>query len=162
MWHSRTIVPPSDGAFRNPVTLIIELKDEDKAKKDGPLYEKIRFEHKADAYANKHSQIWLHWQQLSLLLQLLRLLSSPRQPPPPPPILPSPEALAHNLQRPPPACRAPITQQLNDFMMCGSRTRRKQCFRSLKRGVLYINICFYMCFYFLKMHVYTNKFVCKM
>lgn len=47
MWHSRTTVPPSDGAFRNPVTLIIELKDEDKAKKDGPLYEKIRFEHKA-------------------------------------------------------------------------------------------------------------------
>ncbi|XP_029686089.1 formin-binding protein 1a isoform X2 [Takifugu rubripes] len=56
-------------------------------------------------------------------------------PPPPPPILPSPEAPAHNLQRPPPACRAPITQQLNDFMMCGSRTRRKQCFRSLKRGL---------------------------
>ncbi|TNM89813.1 hypothetical protein fugu_004047 [Takifugu bimaculatus] len=66
---------------------------------------------------------------------LLRLLSSPHQPPPPPPILPSPEAPAHNLQRPPPACRAPITQQLNDFMMCGSRTRRKQCFRSLKRGL---------------------------
>uniref|UniRef100_A0A674MVF6 Formin binding protein 1 n=1 Tax=Takifugu rubripes TaxID=31033 RepID=A0A674MVF6_TAKRU len=70
--------------------------------------------------------------------KLLRLLSSPHQPPPPPPppILPSPEAPAHNLQRPPPACRAPITQQLNDFMMCGSRTRRKQCFRSLKRGGL--------------------------
>uniref|UniRef100_H3CB29 Formin binding protein 1a n=1 Tax=Tetraodon nigroviridis TaxID=99883 RepID=H3CB29_TETNG len=63
------------------------------------------------------------------------LLSSPHQPPPPPPTSPSPEGPAQGLQCSPPASRAPITQQLNDLMMCGSRTRRKQCFRSLKRGL---------------------------
>lgn len=38
-------MPPSDGAFRNPVTSTTELKDEDKAKNCGPLYEKTRLEH---------------------------------------------------------------------------------------------------------------------
>uniref|UniRef100_A0A3P8VIQ1 Formin-binding protein 1-like n=1 Tax=Cynoglossus semilaevis TaxID=244447 RepID=A0A3P8VIQ1_CYNSE len=37
-------------------------------------------------------------------------------------------------QSPPPASREPITQRLNDLMTSGSRTR-KQCLRSIKRGV---------------------------
>lgn len=70
----------------------------------------------------------------SLSLQLLTLLSSPRQPPPPPPTSPSPGGVANSPQSPPPASREPITQRLNDLMTSGSRTR-KQCMRSLKRGV---------------------------
>lgn len=38
-------MPPSDGAFQNPVTSTTELKDEDKAKNFGLLYEKTRFDH---------------------------------------------------------------------------------------------------------------------
>ncbi|XP_042369401.1 formin-binding protein 1-like, partial [Plectropomus leopardus] len=64
----------------------------------------------------------------------LTLLSSPRQPPPPPPTSPSPGGVANSPQSPPPASREPITQRLNDLMTSGSRTR-KQCLRSLKRGL---------------------------
>lgn len=66
--------------------------------------------------------------------KLLSLLSSPRQPPPPPPTSPSPGGVANSPQSPPPASREPITQRLNDLMTSGSRTR-KQCLRSLKRGL---------------------------
>ncbi|XP_045891012.1 formin-binding protein 1-like [Micropterus dolomieu] len=66
--------------------------------------------------------------------KLLTLLSSPRQPPPPPPTSPSPGGVVSNPQSPPPASREPITQRLNDLMTSGSRTR-KQCLRSLKRGL---------------------------
>ncbi|XP_068559951.1 formin-binding protein 1-like isoform X1 [Cebidichthys violaceus] len=66
--------------------------------------------------------------------KLLTLLSSPRQPPPPPPTSPSPGGVANSPQSPPPASREPITQRLNDLMSSGSRTR-KQCLRSLKRGL---------------------------
>uniref|UniRef100_A0AAQ4QGS2 Formin binding protein 1a n=1 Tax=Gasterosteus aculeatus aculeatus TaxID=481459 RepID=A0AAQ4QGS2_GASAC len=66
--------------------------------------------------------------------KLLTLLSSPRQPPPPPPTSPSPGGVANSPQSPPPASREPITQRLNDLMTSGSRTR-KQCMRSLKRGL---------------------------
>ncbi|XP_068617087.1 formin-binding protein 1-like [Brachionichthys hirsutus] len=66
--------------------------------------------------------------------KLLTLLSSPRQPPPPPPTSPSPGGVANSTQSPPPACREPITQRLNDLMTSGSRTR-KQCLRSLKKGL---------------------------
>ncbi|XP_031735065.1 formin-binding protein 1-like [Anarrhichthys ocellatus] len=57
-----------------------------------------------------------------------------RQPPPPPPTSPSPGGVANSPQSPPPASREPITQRLNDLMSSGSRTR-KQCLRSLKRGL---------------------------
>ncbi|XP_029295864.1 formin-binding protein 1-like isoform X2 [Cottoperca gobio] len=66
--------------------------------------------------------------------KLLTLLSSPRQPPPPPPTSPSPGGVASSPQSPPTASREPITQRLNDLMTSGSRTR-KQCLRSLKRGL---------------------------
>ncbi|XP_040007600.1 formin-binding protein 1-like isoform X1 [Xiphias gladius] len=66
--------------------------------------------------------------------KLLTLLSSPRQPPPPPPTSPSPGGVANSPQSPPPVSREPITQRLNDLMTSGSRTR-KQCLRSLKRGL---------------------------
>ncbi|XP_069581069.1 formin-binding protein 1-like isoform X1 [Brachyistius frenatus] len=66
--------------------------------------------------------------------KLLTLLSSPRQPPPPPPTSPSPGGVVNSPQSPPPASREPITQRLNDLMTSGSRTR-KQCLRSLKRGI---------------------------
>ncbi|XP_054629741.1 formin-binding protein 1-like [Dunckerocampus dactyliophorus] len=66
--------------------------------------------------------------------KLLNLLSSPRQPPPPPPTSPSPGGVANSPQSPPPASREPIAQRLNDLMTSGSRTR-KQCLRSLKRGL---------------------------
>ncbi|XP_029365870.1 formin-binding protein 1a [Echeneis naucrates] len=66
--------------------------------------------------------------------KLLTLLSSPRQPPPPPPTSPSPGGVAGSPQSPPPFSREPITQRLNDLMTSGSRTR-KQCLRSLKRGL---------------------------
>ncbi|XP_029985684.1 LOW QUALITY PROTEIN: formin-binding protein 1-like [Sphaeramia orbicularis] len=66
--------------------------------------------------------------------KLLTLLSSPRQPPPPPPTSPSPGGVSDSPQSPPPASREPITQRLNDLMTSGSRTR-KQCLRSLKRGL---------------------------
>ncbi|XP_024119861.1 formin-binding protein 1 isoform X1 [Oryzias melastigma] len=66
--------------------------------------------------------------------KLLTLLSSPRQPPPPPPTSPSPGGVANSPQSPTPASREPITQRLNDLMSSGSRTR-KQCLRSIKRGV---------------------------
>ncbi|KAG7233077.1 hypothetical protein INR49_007510 [Caranx melampygus] len=66
--------------------------------------------------------------------KLLTLLSSPRQPPPPPPTSPSPGDVASSPQSPPPVSREPITQRLNDLMTSGSRTR-KQCLRSLKRGL---------------------------
>nr|XP_057927506.1 formin-binding protein 1-like isoform X2 [Doryrhamphus excisus] len=66
--------------------------------------------------------------------KLLNLLSSPRQPPPPPPTSPSPGGMASSPQSPPPAPREPIAQRLNDLMTSGSRTR-KQCLRSLKRGL---------------------------
>uniref|UniRef100_A0AAX7V9S1 Formin binding protein 1a n=1 Tax=Astatotilapia calliptera TaxID=8154 RepID=A0AAX7V9S1_ASTCA len=68
--------------------------------------------------------------------KLLTLLSSPRQPPPPPPTSPSPGGMANSPQSPPTATatREPITQRLNDLMTSGYRTR-KQCLRSLKRGV---------------------------
>ncbi|KAF1389858.1 hypothetical protein PFLUV_G00077910 [Perca fluviatilis] len=66
--------------------------------------------------------------------KLLTLLSSPRQPPPPPPTSPSPGGVANSPQSPPPASREPITQRLNELMSSGSRTR-KQCLRSLKRGL---------------------------
>ncbi|XP_060928045.1 formin-binding protein 1-like [Limanda limanda] len=66
--------------------------------------------------------------------KLLTLLSSPRQPPPPPPTSPSPGDVVNCPQSPPPASRDPITQRLNDLMTSGSRTR-KQCLRSLKRGL---------------------------
>ncbi|XP_068457796.1 formin-binding protein 1-like isoform X3 [Clinocottus analis] len=56
------------------------------------------------------------------------------KPPPPPPTSPSPGGVANSPQSPPPACREPITQRLNDLMTSGSRTR-KQCLRSLKRGL---------------------------
>ncbi|XP_063344937.1 formin-binding protein 1a isoform X1 [Pelmatolapia mariae] len=66
--------------------------------------------------------------------KLLTLLSSPRQPPPPPPTSPSPGGMANSPQSPPTATREPITQRLNDLMTSGYRTR-KQCLRSLKRGL---------------------------
>ncbi|XP_076010088.1 formin-binding protein 1a [Genypterus blacodes] len=66
--------------------------------------------------------------------KLLTLLSSPRQPPPPPPASPSPGGVVNIHQSPPPASREPITQRLNDLMSSSSRTR-KQCLRSLKRGL---------------------------
>uniref|UniRef100_A0A8C7XXS7 Formin binding protein 1a n=1 Tax=Oryzias sinensis TaxID=183150 RepID=A0A8C7XXS7_9TELE len=66
--------------------------------------------------------------------KLLTLLSSPRQPPPPPPTSPSPGGVANSPQSPTPASREPITQRLNDLMSSGSRTR-KQCLRSIKRGL---------------------------
>ncbi|XP_029942865.1 formin-binding protein 1-like [Salarias fasciatus] len=66
--------------------------------------------------------------------KLLTLLSSPRQPPPPPPTSPSPGGVANSPQSPPTVSREPITQRLNDLMTSGSRTR-KQCLRSLKRGL---------------------------
>uniref|UniRef100_A0A8P4K738 Formin-binding protein 1-like n=1 Tax=Dicentrarchus labrax TaxID=13489 RepID=A0A8P4K738_DICLA len=56
------------------------------------------------------------------------------KPPPPPPTSPSPGGVANSPQSPPPAAREPITQRLNDLMTSGSRTR-KQCLRSLKRGL---------------------------
>ncbi|XP_075879244.1 formin-binding protein 1-like [Nelusetta ayraudi] len=56
------------------------------------------------------------------------------KPPPPPPTSPSPGGVANSPQSPPPASREPITQRLNDLMTSGSRTR-KQCLRSLKRGL---------------------------
>ncbi|KAM8865158.1 formin-binding protein 1-like [Synchiropus picturatus] len=64
--------------------------------------------------------------------KLLTLLSSPRQPPPPPPTSPSPggdSPLSPTLPS-----REPITQRFNDLMSSGSKTR-KQCLRSLKRGL---------------------------
>ncbi|XP_040898311.1 formin-binding protein 1-like [Toxotes jaculatrix] len=66
--------------------------------------------------------------------KLLTLLSSPRQPPPPPPTSPSPGGVASSPQSPPPSSREPIAQRLNDLMISGSKTR-KQCLRSLKRGL---------------------------
>ncbi|XP_061749865.1 formin-binding protein 1-like isoform X3 [Nerophis ophidion] len=66
--------------------------------------------------------------------KLLNLLSSPRQPPPPPPTSPSPGGVVNSPQSPPTASREPIAQRLNDLMTSGSRTR-KQCLRSLKRGL---------------------------
>ncbi|XP_036068876.1 formin-binding protein 1 isoform X3 [Oryzias melastigma] len=56
------------------------------------------------------------------------------KPPPPPPTSPSPGGVANSPQSPTPASREPITQRLNDLMSSGSRTR-KQCLRSIKRGV---------------------------
>ncbi|XP_038132530.1 formin-binding protein 1-like isoform X2 [Cyprinodon tularosa] len=66
--------------------------------------------------------------------KLLHLLSSPRQPPPPPPTSPSPGELVNSSQSPPTGSREPITQRLSDLMSSGSRTR-KQCLRSIKRGL---------------------------
>ncbi|XP_036000115.1 formin-binding protein 1 [Fundulus heteroclitus] len=66
--------------------------------------------------------------------KLLHLLSSPRQPPPPPPTSPSPGEVVNSSQSPPTGSREPITQRLSDLMSSGSRTR-KQCLRSLKRGL---------------------------
>uniref|UniRef100_A0A8C4Z030 Formin binding protein 1a n=1 Tax=Gadus morhua TaxID=8049 RepID=A0A8C4Z030_GADMO len=66
--------------------------------------------------------------------KLMSLLSSPHQPPPPPPTSPSPGGETSSPQSPPTSAREPITQRLNDLMSSGSRTR-KQCLRSLKRGV---------------------------
>ncbi|XP_061624927.1 formin-binding protein 1-like isoform X2 [Phyllopteryx taeniolatus] len=66
--------------------------------------------------------------------KLLNLLSSPRQPPPPPPASPSPGGTAPGPPSPPSTTREPIAQRLNDLMTSGSRTR-KQCLRSLKRGL---------------------------
>ncbi|XP_034027327.1 formin-binding protein 1a [Thalassophryne amazonica] len=66
--------------------------------------------------------------------KLLNLLSSPRQPPPPPPTSPSPGGVANSPQSPAQASREPIAQRLNDLMTSGARTR-KQCLRSLKRGL---------------------------
>ncbi|XP_067376891.1 formin-binding protein 1-like isoform X3 [Channa argus] len=66
--------------------------------------------------------------------KLLTLLSSPRQPPPPPPTSPSRGGITSSPQSPPPTSKEPITQRLNDLMTSGSRTR-KQCLRSLKRGL---------------------------
>ncbi|PWA29938.1 hypothetical protein CCH79_00020547, partial [Gambusia affinis] len=66
--------------------------------------------------------------------KLLHLLSSPRQPPPPPPTSPSPGEAINSSQSPPTGSREPITQRLSDLMSSGSRTR-KQCLRSLKRGM---------------------------
>ncbi|XP_037115618.1 formin-binding protein 1-like isoform X2 [Syngnathus acus] len=66
--------------------------------------------------------------------KLLNLLPSPRQPPPPPPASPSPGGAAGSPQSPPPAAREPIARRLNDLMTSGSRSR-KQCLRSIKRGV---------------------------
>lgn len=66
--------------------------------------------------------------------KLLTLLSSPRQPPPPPPTSPSPGGVASSPQSPPTSSREPITARLNDLMTSGSRTR-KQCLRSIKRGL---------------------------
>ncbi|KAM6954196.1 formin-binding protein 1a [Aplochiton taeniatus] len=65
--------------------------------------------------------------------KLMSLLASPLQPPPPPPTSPSPGGVANGPQSPPPT-REPITQRLNDLMSSGSR-HRKQCLRSLKRGL---------------------------
>ncbi|XP_072243185.1 formin-binding protein 1-like isoform X2 [Leuresthes tenuis] len=56
------------------------------------------------------------------------------KPPPPPPTSPSPGGVVNCPPSPPPASREPITQRLNDLMSSGSRTR-KQCLRSLKRGL---------------------------
>ncbi|XP_029017179.1 formin-binding protein 1a isoform X2 [Betta splendens] len=56
------------------------------------------------------------------------------KPPPPPPTSPSPGGLANSPQSPPLASKEPITQRLNDLMNSSSRTR-KQCLRSLKRGL---------------------------
>ncbi|XP_049618649.1 formin-binding protein 1a [Syngnathus scovelli] len=66
--------------------------------------------------------------------KLLNLLPSPRQPPPPPPASPSPGGAAGSPQSPPPAAREPIARRLNDLMTSGSRSR-KQCLRSIKRGL---------------------------
>ncbi|KAM6892578.1 formin-binding protein 1-like [Xenentodon cancila] len=66
--------------------------------------------------------------------KLLTLLSSPRQPPPPPPTSPLPGGVVVTPESPPPASREPITQRLNDLISSSSRTR-KQCLRSLKRGL---------------------------
>ncbi|XP_077377162.1 formin-binding protein 1a [Festucalex cinctus] len=66
--------------------------------------------------------------------KLLNLLSSPRQPPPPPPASPSPGDGAGSPRSPPPAGREPIARRLNDLVTSGSRSR-KQCLRSLKRGL---------------------------
>ncbi|XP_029917076.1 formin-binding protein 1a [Myripristis murdjan] len=66
--------------------------------------------------------------------KLMTLLSSPRQPPPPPPTSPTPGGVANSPLSPPPPTREPITQRLNELMTSGSRTR-KQCLRSLKRGL---------------------------
>uniref|UniRef100_A0A3Q0RMF4 Formin binding protein 1a n=1 Tax=Amphilophus citrinellus TaxID=61819 RepID=A0A3Q0RMF4_AMPCI len=56
------------------------------------------------------------------------------KPPPPPPTSPSPGGVVNSPQSPSTGTREPITQRLNDLMTSGSRTR-KQCLRSLKRGV---------------------------
>ncbi|XP_056134049.1 formin-binding protein 1a [Lampris incognitus] len=66
--------------------------------------------------------------------RLMTLLPSPHQPPPPPPTSPSPGGVASSTQSAPPPTREPITQRLNNLMTSGSKTR-KQCLRSLKRGL---------------------------
>ncbi|XP_077416893.1 formin-binding protein 1a isoform X2 [Vanacampus margaritifer] len=89
------------------------------------------------SYLDEHVEGRRHGRKLWPFLRknkLLNLLSSPRQPPPPPPASPSPGGAAGSPRSPPPAGREPIAQRLNDLVTSGSRTR-KQCLRSLKRGL---------------------------
>ncbi|XP_028313676.1 formin-binding protein 1-like isoform X2 [Gouania willdenowi] len=89
------------------------------------------------SYLDNHTEGRRHSRKLWPFIRknkLLTLLSSPRQPPPPPPTSPTPGGMANSSQSPPTASREPITQRLNDLMTSGSKTR-KQCLRSLKRGL---------------------------
>ncbi|XP_051923865.1 formin-binding protein 1-like isoform X2 [Hippocampus zosterae] len=89
------------------------------------------------SYLDDHMEGRRHGRKLWPFLRknkLLNLLSSPHQPPPPPPASPSPGGVAGSPQSPPPAARDPIAQRFNDLMTSSSRTR-KQCLRSLKRGL---------------------------
>ncbi|XP_062310543.1 formin-binding protein 1a isoform X3 [Osmerus eperlanus] len=77
--------------------------------------------------------------------KLMSLLASPGQPPPPPPTSPSPGGVANGPPSPggvangPPSPQQareplPLSHRLNEFMTSGSKHRR-QCLRSLKRGL---------------------------
>uniref|UniRef100_A0A8C6PCB9 Formin binding protein 1 n=1 Tax=Nothobranchius furzeri TaxID=105023 RepID=A0A8C6PCB9_NOTFU len=89
------------------------------------------------SYLNNRAEGRRHSRKLWPFLRknkLLNLLSSPRQPPPPPPTSPSPGAAVNSPHSPPTSSREPITQRLSDLMSSSSKTR-KQCLRSIKRGV---------------------------
>uniref|UniRef100_A0A1A7XUR5 Formin binding protein 1 n=1 Tax=Iconisemion striatum TaxID=60296 RepID=A0A1A7XUR5_9TELE len=89
------------------------------------------------SYLNNRAEGRRHSRKLWPFLRknkLLNLLSSPRQPPPPPPTSPSPGAVVNSPHSPPTSSREPITQRLSDLMSSSSKTR-KQCLRSIKRGL---------------------------
>uniref|UniRef100_A0A1A8SDS6 Formin binding protein 1 n=1 Tax=Nothobranchius rachovii TaxID=451742 RepID=A0A1A8SDS6_9TELE len=89
------------------------------------------------SYLNNRAEGRRHSRKLWPFLRknkLLNLLSSPRQPPPPPPTSPSPGAAVNSPHSPPTSSREPITQRLSDLMSSSSKTR-KQCLRSIKRGL---------------------------